>query len=583
MKIDDPAVQAYIKGEMSPEQEVDFRQELSGHPEVADLVETLKKTAAFIEKDQVTGEKPYGLDLTKKTAQKLFEDDEVPDAAWARFFHKAMGKSWRFGVIILGATFVIFVFAFLVVPFIRSLQDSVESPQSPASLKELKIAAKKNRSSSGSLQNRSIPTHTTKNKKVSKDIAEAFTRALDPSALVVSSEAVQALSDLAKVSSTAGSATTPGTYQLPTAFETELQQSVKAKIVADKTWSQQAVQVDAFANSYFQMKSSNVSDQLEVRAEWRTSPWNNKEVLLMLDVQAPRGDQKLSPKQVKIGLLMESKSSLRASLAQQFGENTSTMDLSSNFSERLSQQLEEASLAGQKFVLVADGTLTRDQADFFILAISRFPHLKFSFISLVPNINENHLKVRSGLRLQKTGEYYSAATPSQLLRSLEATLKRSDQVFQDFRWNIEFNKKYISNSRWVGQIETEVQRESIVPSHWLMSNDRTVAFFLLKLNEVSPQSKIGNVRVFWRRKGEPRTQSLERPLIRRNASILMPESTYQFAAAVIHVGLMLKGDLTMNKPSLQSIESLVSRLEIEPRLVGQKTEFLKLVATLLEL
>lgn len=584
MKIDDPKVQAYIKGDLSHDQEEDFRAELAGHPEVADLAETLKKTAALMAEDRATGQKPYGLDLTKKTAQRLFDDDEEPEAAWARFFHSVMGKSWRFGVFLLGVTLIVFVFAFLVVPFVRSLQAPTEVSEETLQLEELERAAETNRKSSQGSQNRNIPTHASKNIKVNQSMAEAFSRSLDPSSAIVSPEVIQTLSDLTKVSSTGGPSMDSGSYQLPITFEAELQNAVKTRVLENKTWNKKAVQADAFANSYFQRLSSNKTEGVQVFTEWRAAPWDSRQTLLMLDVQAPMSRREtFSPDQIRLVLKAESGGDIQSTLEKRLQDQSPVVNISQNFSEQLSQQLELASKHGQKFILVADGSLTPEQADYFLLSTERFPHLKFAFLSLVPDVDESHFKVRSKLRTQKVGEYYTAATPSQLYRSVRATLQGSEQVFGDFRWSIEFDKEFVSSSELVGQVSSEIQVKDITPTHWLMSNDRTVVFFLLKLREVLPHSHIGTVRASWRQEGKAGTQSLMVPLRRTNASIMVPEATYRFAVAVIQVGLMLKGELPMSSKALQTLRTLVLDLDVEENLRTQKSEFLKLVTTLLVL
>ena len=581
MKIDDPNVQAYIKGQLSPEEEAEFREELSEHPEVADLAETLKRTAALMDEDRSNDEKPYGLDLRKATAKKLFDDDEEPEAAWARFFHGIMGKSWRFGVMLLGGSFLIFVFAFFVVPFVRSLQAPVDKVKASPEIQELEKAAEKNKQSSGGMKNRNIPTHATQNKKVNQDMAEAFSKALDPEGQVISAEAVRTLSDLAKVSSTAGpSQSSEGAYQLPTSYETGLQEDLQQQILQKGQWDKMAVQTDAFANSFFQSRSSNQADTIQVRAEWRTAPWDNREILLMLDVQAPRGRQRLNSDQVRMVIVADNANALKNSVAAQLGSNLPVREIEEDFSESMNAELEEATSKKQKFVFLADSNLTVEKADYYLLSTERFPHLEFAFLSMASHVDENHFKIRKKLRLQNVGEFFPAGTPSQLKRSLEASLRSSDQVYRDFRWNVEFNKNYISKSQLVGAVPRQGAWENVTPSHWMMSNDRTVVFFRLRLNEVSPNSKIGTVRASWRQGETTKTQSLSVPLVRADASILIPETTYQFASAVIHVGLMLKGEIPMSKKALSQMGEELQGLALEPGLEDQKRSFLSLVSTL---
>lgn len=581
MKIDDPNVQAYIKGQLSPEEEAEFQEELAEHPEVADLAETLKRTAALMDEDRSNDEKPYGLDLRKATAKKLFDDDEEPEAAWARFFHGIMGKSWRFGVILLSGAFVIFVFAFIVVPFVRSLQAPVDTVKASPEIQELEKAAEKNKQSSGGMKNRNIPTHATQNKKVNQDMAEAFSKALDPTGQVISAEAVQTLSDLAKVSSTAGpSQSSEGAYQLPTSYETGLQEDLQEQILEQGRWDKKAIQTDAFANSYFHSKSSNQADSIQVSAEWRTAPWDNREILLMLDVQAPREKQSLNSDQVRMVIVADSADTLEKNVATQLGSNVPVTDIREDFSKSMNAELEKATTSKQKFLFLADSNLSVEQADYFLLSTERFPHLDFAFLSMATHVDENHFRIRKKLRLQNVGEFFTAGTPSQLRRSLEASLRSSDQVYRDFRWNVEFDKNFISSSQLVGAVPKQGTWESVTPSHWMMSNDRTVVFFRLRLNEVSPNSKIGTVRASWRQGEATKTQSLSVPLIRADASILIPETTYQFASAVIHVGLMLKGEIPMSKKALSEIGEGLNGLAMEPGLEDQKRSFLNLVSSL---
>jgi hypothetical protein len=58
MKIDDPRVQDYIKGQLNSEEEAALFVEFENYPEVADLAETLKRTQALISEDIQQGTVP---------------------------------------------------------------------------------------------------------------------------------------------------------------------------------------------------------------------------------------------------------------------------------------------------------------------------------------------------------------------------------------------------------------------------------------------------------------------------------------------------------------------------------------------
>ena len=111
MKIDDPRVQEYIKGQLTSEEEAALLVELEAYPEVADLAETLKRAQALIDEDINQGTVP---ELAKTTAQPK---------GLERTFKPMLGKNWRFELAILSGGVTVLLLILVGIPLIKSLQD----------------------------------------------------------------------------------------------------------------------------------------------------------------------------------------------------------------------------------------------------------------------------------------------------------------------------------------------------------------------------------------------------------------------------------------------------------------------------
>lgn len=587
MKIDDPQVQKFIQGKMSYDEEVQFREQLSKHPEVADLAETLKRTASLIEEDHQNDEKPYGLELNKISVEKLFDDDEVPKAAWARFFHQYLGKSWRFGVMILAITTGLFIFAFVIVPILRSLQEAPSTKETVFTLEDLEKRSKDSQQSQKNNDGkRNIPTHASSSpsKPMPVDLAEAFSQILDPSPQSISSQAIQVLSDIVKVSSTNGSPESAHVQQLPVSYETEIQSEIRSQIQQSQKWDKSKVQVDAFVNSFFQNKSSNLSSAIQVKSQWKSAPWDNRQILLMLEITAPilKTNDGRPFKDAKILEYTREEHSRKALIEKSFGDKftPSFIRVEDNFLNKLDAVVEQASELKNAVILLADETLTGEQADYFLLKVSRYPHLDFVFLSLAPYLNEVHLRVRAGLQTQSRGEFYSAASPTQFQRALTAALAKERLIYQDFRWRIEFDKKFVESYQMVGSLKSPIGWEDLTPSNWLQSNDRTVVFFLMQLNPIHPDDVLAEVKASWREKRQQKVQYISVPLAKAQGTHLVSESTFQFASSAIWTGLMLSGQLSWNSEVIKNLLEQSQSQTIEPSLQEEKESFEELLEVL---
>ncbi|MEO0335942.1 MAG: hypothetical protein AAF202_06100 [Pseudomonadota bacterium] len=118
MKIDDPRVQDYIKGQLNSDEEAALFDELKNYPEVADLAETLKRTQSLIQEDIESGTVPE----TAKSSSS--------PTGLQKTFEPMMGKNWRVELALLSGGVAVLLVILIGVPLVRTLEKRAQSDAS---------------------------------------------------------------------------------------------------------------------------------------------------------------------------------------------------------------------------------------------------------------------------------------------------------------------------------------------------------------------------------------------------------------------------------------------------------------------
>lgn len=578
MKIDDPDVEAYIKGELSFEKEESFREKLQGFPEVADLAETLKAAAARMDsKDE--SEPIAEMDSTSENLsqppteslrERLFDDSEIPEKGLPLFFHGIMGKSWRFGVVTLGVTSTALIILFVVIPFVRSLNQMSNSNSLSEFEKQVKkLEAKKNLKY---IQEKSSKVDSSfraagSNKEM-QDISEIFKTMLAAPLSSISSEDASVITEYVKAQSGFEPRKSNETsFSLPLKFETKLASEITVSIQDGKRVDPLWVDPESFLNSFIDSGAS--SHQVSVKAHWETSPWDKSVILLVTEVALGTSEQNPLVDKIHFILVDLSLESFRSILKQSPPLKPELeFHINEDFKKNVDEALKQLDPKGDRVVFVSEGGLSSIEAQYLNKAMSLRKHVSHSFLALNPWLTEAQKAVRSQIESMQKNQsrqrplFFQASSPALLQASLRVISGVATRFLEKVSLKLHTNTSVVTRvesfSRGIGPVSGETSPV------WMASGERVQSLLALKLkNQSDSLVNLGVLNLNYQLPGEMSFHKLEielDPAQIRPEFRLSPEN-YQFASHVTWLGLQLRGDLPVSATSLNKINLSMQGLQ----------------------
>lgn len=592
MKIDDPQVQKYISGQMSDEEERSFRGKLADHPEVADLAETLKRTARLIHEDKKSGETPYGLNLSEavsnpqpKSKPPGAEDEEVPRSGLAFYSYKLMGNSWRFGITILSVTLATLFLLLVVVPFIRSASQVQNGDDFTTEFQKLVEQQKKNEEKGFISESRNIPTHGSgdtgaKARAQDLNLAAALDYLLDPSKKMLSAEVIEQISDLGKIGLNTNSDSLSAS--LPLAYETKLTDAVFGKIKRRESLDAKSIQPEVWINRLVGNSGESGATEPQITYLLADAPWSPAEKILFVQVLAPSLD--LQPYYQDIWFSASDTSIGAATYQAAFPEKKIQFhQMESPFAESLDSAITRALKSNTPLIVLLQSDLNASEVQYLRQKLEQLPKLELRLIWGSALFSESARQMRSFFASSvNRGFIVHAPTPSLTQKAIQQALTQAPRFWTDARLTWSANKTFWTSSQVIGSGDLTNSQNTSGPG-WFVAGDHVLTAIRLRPKTPGPAQKssgLGSLNFQYRRLSNPSAQIIKLEVESSHTSQTLTKEQVQFASLVLWLGLGLKNEIEVSPDWLQKILEQSQTLKLPSEFSTSQQEFTSLLEAL---
>jgi hypothetical protein len=463
MKIDDPRVQDYIKGQLNSEEEAALFVEFENYPEVADLAETLKRTQALISEDIQQGTVP---EIARQSSKA---------SGLEKTFEPMLGKNWRVELALLSGGLAVLLLILIGVPLIKDLQKRAKDDASANQFGEsLESEAKGFSGSSAKV------IHEAQSESQIKGYSGPDQR-LDYEALIVGADRAfvrDAESHFVKL--TKQMSTMPAKAKqlvLPVQVDVDLGYEMRQSLKSGQILEPKSVGPIELMNSFEPSASNSIGREVRLTASVETAPWDPELNVMSLSLEVNPDLRKANEKNTSRAFVF-----LGASDAIKKKLSEDSVDPISTDLKQASSQLTAGS-RGESLHMVVFLWRALSSRESFLL--NRWLKKQGTRLSIVDTTAAQRARVRKEVGPEKDLVYLSAPTPVLLKKAFYNYQAGNGDPIQRVQLTTAASGPSVKDLR--GPLSGPVAKTEGLPLHnWLFAGERVSS--VVTFNSDMPQA-----------------------------------------------------------------------------------------------